>query len=193
MLSLKTVFQAVQTLINKALAQPDHLQDVQTHLDMVEALHPDHFKQSAIFVLKQVQPAARQSILQLLRGTVENFGGQEFSVVSALSSSKKANRDAALVVIVKPDYLRSVNPKETTLIHLVLLQVLSQATHDEATLQQMLTALLGLPTSDSDFEVLAALLDQITSHKLTYSDAVSTQIVALLATIKVEKPKNVCL
>lgn len=63
MLSLKTVFQAVQSLINRALAHPDQLQDVQAHLNMVEALHPDHFKQSAIFVLKQVQPAARESIL----------------------------------------------------------------------------------------------------------------------------------
>ena len=91
---------------------------------MLKELSPDYFRQSVVYILKQVhEPSQRDAIIKLLdsEGLHKSYGdGGSFSMLSALGSPQKHTSDAVLTAICSPEQFASVDPREKSLIHLVL-------------------------------------------------------------------------
>jgi hypothetical protein len=130
LLGLKSVYVVVQQLIQSGCSDPALAASVKEKLQVIQKLEPDHFKQSSIFILKQLQaPQLREQVLGLIGGQDCSFGvgeSRDFGILSGLGSHIQQNREAALKKLAEKKFTKGLNGKEKELSHLLLLQLISQ-------------------------------------------------------------------
>ena len=138
------------------------------------------FTQSCIFTLKQLSddPVLKEKVFALLSEQtgksklVTKFGDKEYTILSALGSSRKTTRANALQAINDPAFVKALSDNERELVKIVLLQLINQENNDEESLLQMLTAteiLLKqnkIGVQDTEFESLETLLSFVCSKKV---------------------------
>lgn len=143
---------------------------------MLKSLAPQQFQQSIVFILKQTPDQAhKDQIIKFVQGGEQgnllvSYGEKEYSILSALNSERQQTRDAALTSLTDTNFVKILNPKEKSLVSMILMQLLGGTGVEEKQFLQILSALkLFSNISDSEFEVLLNVHDRICEKKIVYS------------------------
>jgi len=110
------------------------------------------FTQSCIFCLKQLSddPVLKEKAFTILQEHVNKgsqsklitrFGDKEYTILSALGSTRQTTRVNALQAINDAKFVESLSTNERDLVKIVLMQLINQENNDEEALLLMLHAL----------------------------------------------------